>query len=103
MTNISKLAAIAAVAISAIASPAFAQSFDPEVGSGNVQSFNSAPIAPRNGTVAVRHPGRVIAVRRNGLHALAAIPGGQAATNANSPALTGGGSLGYNQQVLQPY
>ena len=38
MTNISKLAAIAAVAISAIASPAFAQSFDPEVGSGNVLS-----------------------------------------------------------------
>ena len=101
MTNISKLAAIAAVAISAIASPAFAQSFDPEIGTGNVQSFNSAPIAPRNGTVAVRHPGRVIAVRRNGLDALATIPGGEATTGANSPTLTGGGSIGYNQLLLQ--
>jgi hypothetical protein len=53
MTRISKLALIAAVT-AVIATPVFAQSFDPEVGTGNVLSF-STPSAVQNGKVAARH------------------------------------------------
>ena len=44
MTTISRLALIAAIAGAGIASPALAQSFDPEAGSGNVAPFSYAPI-----------------------------------------------------------
>jgi hypothetical protein len=33
--------------LTAIATPAFAQSFDPDNGTGNVLSFGTSPIAPR--------------------------------------------------------
>ena len=100
MTTISKLALIAAIAAAGVASPAWAQSFDPEAGSGNVLSFSYGPIAAQNDTVAVRHanPGKV-AARRNGLHAFAMVPRGSADGNSNDPALTGGGSAGYNEML----
>jgi hypothetical protein len=102
MTKFSTLAVIAAVAAAASALPASAQSFDPEAGSGNVLSFSYGPIAAQNGTVAVRpaNPGKVTA-RRNGLHAFAMVPRGSADGNSNDPALTGGGSAGYNQMLQQ--
>ena len=39
MTTISRLALIAGIAVAGIASPALAQSFDPEAGSGNAAGF----------------------------------------------------------------
>jgi hypothetical protein len=100
MTKISKLAAAAIVAAMGIASPAFAQSFDPDVGSGNIVPFNSGSNAVQHDRIVVRHRGRdVIAVRQSGLHAFAMVPGDQPVRSSNDPALTGGGSLGYNQNI----
>ncbi len=101
MTKISTLAVIAAVATAGIASPALAQSFDPEAGSGNVVPFSYAPIAAQNDPVAVRQSSHANAARQNGLHAFAMVPRGSAGSNANDPALTGGGSAGYNQMLQQ--
>jgi len=102
MTKFSTLAVIATVAAAGIASPALAQSFDPEAGSGNVLPFSYGPITAQNDTIAVRqaNPGKV-AARRNGLHAFAMVPRGSANGNSNDPALTGGGSAGYNQMLQQ--
>jgi hypothetical protein len=99
MTRISKFALIAAVT-AVIATPAFAQSFDPEAGTGSVLSF-STPSMVQNGKVAARHTSQAkIAARPSGLHAFAMVSGA-AGSNANNPALTGGGSTGYNQMLLQ--
>jgi hypothetical protein len=120
MTNTSKLALIAALAVS-IASPAFAQSFNKGDGTGNELPFayglnGTKPawtVAPQNQQVAALRttPDR-LAVRRNGRDSFAAVDtsglynyaGGaitpQATPNANSPAETGGGSTGYNQMLL---
>jgi hypothetical protein len=101
MNSMSKLAIIAAVA-AVIASPAFAQSFDPEVGTGNVTSFSFAPTAVQNSKVAVQQGSHSkIAARQSGLHAFAMVPGVAPGSNSNDPALTGGGSAGYNQMLLQ--
>ena len=51
--------------LTAFATPAFAQSFDPESGTGNVLPFSNAPTAPRNDK---------IAVDRSGLHSFAMVP-----------------------------
>jgi hypothetical protein len=100
MMSISKLALFAAIAAAGIASPALAQSFDPEAGSGNVAPFSYAPITTQNDTVAVRQISRgKIAARQDGLHAFAMVPRGAADGHANDPALTGGGSAGYNQML----
>jgi hypothetical protein len=102
MTTIAKLALIAAIAAAGIASPALAQSFDPEAGSGNVTPFSYAPIAAQSHTAAVRQKSQgKIAARQNGLHAFAMVPRGAADGNANNPALTGGGSAGYNEMLLR--
>ena len=71
-----------------IATPSFAQSFDPDNGTGNVLSFSHNSIVRGN---------VVAAVRQSGLHSFAMAPGHDAAFNSNSPAATGGGSLGYNE------
>jgi hypothetical protein len=100
MITISKLALIAAFAAAGIASPALAQSFDPEAGSGNVTPFSYAPIAAQNDTVAVRQSSHSrIAARQNGLHAFAMVPRGSVGGNSDDPALTGGGSAGYNEML----
>jgi hypothetical protein len=102
MTTISKLALIAAIAVAGIASPALAQSFDPDNGTGNVVSFGYGPMGAPNDTVAVRQTNHgKIARRQNGLRAFARVPGGAAGGDSNDPALTGGGSIGYNQLLEQ--
>lgn len=100
MTKFSTLAIIATVVAAASALPASAQSFDPEAGSGNVLPFSYGPIAAQNDTVAAPqgNPGKV-AARQNGLHAFAMVPRGGADGNSNDPALTGGGSAGYNEML----
>jgi hypothetical protein len=101
MINLSKLAVIAAVT-AVIATPAFAQSFDPDVGTGNLLPFAYAPTAPQSGKVADHQASRSkMANRQSGLHAFAMVPGTSSVSNPNNPALTGGGSLGYNQMLLQ--
>jgi hypothetical protein len=102
MTTLSKLALIAAIAAAGIASPASAQSFDPEAGSGNVQSFSYASSPAQNNQIAARQTSHArVAGRQNGLHAFARVPGGAAGGDSNDPALTGGGSAGYNQMLQQ--
>ena len=86
MTNTFRLTLVAAAAF-AIGSPAFAQSFNPEIGTGNQQPFSYQPTANWSRT----------AVRHSGLHAYAMVPRGQSSRDANDPSLTGGASLGYNQ------
>jgi hypothetical protein len=44
-----KLTILAAVAALTLGSPAFAQSFNPDAGTGNVQSFNYRPTTPSPG------------------------------------------------------
>jgi hypothetical protein len=101
MIRISRLAIIAAVA-AVIATPAFAQSFDPEAGTGNVLPFSYAPDAAQSDKIAVRQSSHgKIAARQSGLHAFAMVPGTSSGSNPNDPALTGGGSLGYNLMLLQ--
>ena len=70
-----KLITIVAVAASVMASPAFAQSFDPDVGTGNVLSFSSQPTAQQNNK---------IAGRRSGLDAFAKVPGTSSAADTYS-------------------
>jgi hypothetical protein len=112
MNTLSELAFLTAVAAVSIASPAFAQAFDPEVGTGNVTPFSYTANAPRADKLAVRQGSQgKMATRqssqgktansRSGLHAFAMVPGGaQPGLNSNDPALTGGGRPGYNQMLL---
>jgi hypothetical protein len=102
MTTISRLAMIAAIAAAGIVSPALAQSFDPEAGSGNVMGFSYAPTPAQNDEFAVRQSSHAkTAVRQNGLHAFASVPGASSNSRSNDPAVTGGGSAGYNQMLQQ--
>ena len=94
MTNNPKLTVIAAVAALGIASPAFAQSFDPDAGTGNVMSIGGRGVAS---------PTKRTAAHLQGLHAFAMAPLGQAAKDSNDPSLTGGGSVGYNERVEHGY
>ena len=50
--------------LTVIATPAFAQSFDPDGGTGNVLAFGYTPTAPSK-----------TAVRQSGLHSFAMVPG----------------------------
>jgi hypothetical protein len=87
-----KLIMIVALTASVMATPAFAQSFDKDFGTGNVQLFSY-------GTDGSEQTGK-IAGRRSGLDAYAMVRGtSSAATDSNSPVVTGGGSEGYNQLV----
>lgn len=86
------LAALAVIATPAIATPAFAQSFCTCDGTGNVLKFANNPITFQNQAPAT-------ATGQSGLHAFAMVPGPGAALNSNSPAATGGGSLGYNETL----
>ena len=87
-----KLIAIVALTASVMATPAFAQSFDKDFGTGNVQSFSYSADGSEQTSK--------IAGRQSGLDAYAMVPGTSwAATGSNSPAATGGGSEGYNRLV----
>jgi hypothetical protein len=105
MSKFSKLVLVAAMAAAGLASPAFAQSFDPEVGTGNVLSFSYVPAAASSVVpqkqVAVRHVRHsTIAARQSGLNSFALVSGAQGGS-LYDPAATGGGSVGYNNQNLR--
>jgi hypothetical protein len=98
MIRISRLAVIA-IAAASIAAPAFAQSFDPEFGTGNTLPFAFATTAQQSGKVThARHMRVKAAARRSGLNAFAMVPSGDGGS-ALSPAATGGGSVGYNENL----
>jgi hypothetical protein len=124
MISKSKIALIAALVVGA-ASPAFAQSFNKGDGTGNELAFAYGPgatkqtwtvVAPQNNQVAVRQvesnrfavrqnreapQTHVAAIRGSGLYDYAAIAEApRASASVESPALTGGGSTGYNQMLL---
>jgi hypothetical protein len=101
MLDKSKRAVIVAAAMLAITSPAFALSFDSEPGTGNVvsepvdQRANPVRTGPRAARFAELYafvPGRTGRV-------IVAAPRSAVTVDRNDPALTGGGSLGYNQTV----
>jgi hypothetical protein len=76
---------ISLAVLTVIATPAFAQSFDPEVGTGNVLSFRSEPTDTQNDRFAFRQNGL-------GAQALAPrvrrVPRARSAPHPNSPATT---------------
>ena len=80
---------ITTVAKMAFVSPAFAQSFDPELGTGNVLMLNNQATVPHERA----------AVRQSGIDAFAKVPHVQAGVDSDDPANTGGGSIGYNQNL----
>jgi hypothetical protein len=75
MSSISRLALIA-VAIAGIAAPAFAQSYHPVARHGHINA----------------------ATAQSGRNAFAMVPAGEVGT-VLSPAATGGGSVGYNENL----
>jgi len=101
MISISRLALVAVVTVG-IASPALAQSFDPDVGTGNiVSSFSygpaSAPAIVKHNRVVMHQTRRqTVASGRSGLNAFARVP-----RSVYDPALTGGGSVGYNELIRE--
>jgi hypothetical protein len=80
--------------LSVIATPAVAQSFDPQLGTGNVQLLSSRPTAIQADR---------FAVRQNGFEALAMAPRAHSALIPNSAASMSGGSLGYNEMLRTDY
>ena len=84
---------ITTVAKMAFVSPAFAQSFDPEIGTGNVLMFNYQATVPH----------QQASVRRSGVDAFAMTPRAQAGVASDDPANTGGGSIGYNENLRVYY
>jgi hypothetical protein len=84
-----KVAAIIITTVAKIAfvSPALAQSFDPEIGTGNVLMMNNPATVPH----------RQAAIPQSGIDALAMAPRVQAGVASEDPANTGGGSIGYNE------
>jgi hypothetical protein len=106
VTKKAKLALIAALAVTRLAAtPAFAQSFDADDGTGNMLTFTSQSAAP---DVAVRYA-NARATRRNGLDAYAIeprlqshfAPRVQMPADSDDPAITGGGSAGYNELLRE--
>jgi hypothetical protein len=99
------LALVAALAVTSFASPVFAQSYDPSVGTGNVLPFAFGPGGVKQRSVAVPPAGLTAGPQhqiagRNGYNSFASVPSGNSASNSNSPQATGGGSAGYNAMVL---
>jgi hypothetical protein len=82
-----KFIAATIVALS-IASPAFAQSFDPDCGTCNVVPFAEAPLAREGGTIVLR-----------GEHSYASDPRGAIRNETYGQDNTGGGSPGYNEML----
>jgi hypothetical protein len=95
-SNTAKLALIAVLAVARFAAtPAFGQSFSTGYGTGNVLPLNS-PTVSRD---VASHQASVPASRRTGVNSFAMAPRAQSQLNSDSPAETGGGSIGYNENL----
>jgi hypothetical protein len=84
---------ITLAALGLTASTASAQSFCTCDGTGNVLKFTNNPITYQNQAPAIA------AVRPSGSPAFAMAPKRGAAVDSDDPAVTGGGSLGYNEML----
>ena len=80
---------ITTVAKMAIVAPALAQSFDPEIGTDNVLMRHEQAIDLH----------QVASVRKSGIDAFAMVPRAQVGVASDDPANTGGGSIGYNENL----
>jgi hypothetical protein len=91
-SNKAKFAIIAALALTRLAAtPAFGQSFSAGYGTGNVGTVAAPAVAS--------HHASAHAARQNGLNSFAMEPRQQLQLGADSPAATGGGSIGYNENL----
>jgi len=99
MITMSKLAVVATILATSIATPAFAQAFDGDYGTGNTLPSYYDQSGALHAGVAAATPVRQnrIGTRRSGLNAFAMAP--SAADSRFSPAARGGGSLGYNENM----
>ena len=100
MKRVFKLTCVVVAAIG-IAAPAFAQSFDADFGTGKIVPFGvgSTSAAVQQGPTAGHKIRRdALAVRRSGLDAFAMVPA-SAGGSAFSPVVSGGGSIGYNENL----
>jgi hypothetical protein len=87
--NVKKFLTTLAV-LTAVATPAFAQSFDPESGTGDVLPFSHSAAATRNDRSAVN---------QSAMRSYAAVPGFGSIGNPDAPQANGGGSAGYNEML----
>jgi len=87
---------ITLAALTITASAASAQSFCTCDGTGNVLKFTNNPITYEN------HAAAVTGARPSGLHAFAMASARGTPVNSDDLAVTGGGSLGYNE-LLRTY
>jgi hypothetical protein len=109
MTNKLKIATVAALLAAGIASPAFAQSFD-HTGSQMASYYDSTGKQTWGSwgpQAAAQQPTRHarLAAQRSGLHAYAAVPSATGSWTPGSfgPSATGGGSIGYNENLRTDY
>jgi opacity protein-like surface antigen len=79
--------------LTVIATPAFAQSFNAQEGTGNELPFSYKSTAHDTQSIA----------RANGENAFAMAPGEKTTNDPYSPANTGGGSEGYNWDLAHNY
>ena len=108
MMNKSKLTLIAALVVASVASPAFAQSFE-HTGSVLPHYYDASGVmvwgswGPPQATATTDHrvaTNHRVARSASGASAFAAVPlTTRSDPNPNSRTLTGGGSLGYNQNL----
>ena len=82
MTRISTRAAVTALLLLGIGSPGFAQS--------SYHSYRSVALHARQHNAAIR---------QNGFNSFALVP--SIGSDASAPSLTGGGSIGYNANILK--
>jgi len=95
MVTKSKIAVIAAIAALSFASPALAQSFNRSDGTGNELPSYYDPNGGLHAGIATQQNQTL--ARRSGLNAFASV--GRSVSNSDSPAATGGGSIGYNEML----
>jgi hypothetical protein len=88
-TYVKKLLAALTV-LSAVATPAFSQSFCTCDGTSNVLPFSHKRTDPQNDKTALR---------QGALRAFATAPDAGSIADPNTPAATGGGSVGYNEML----
>ena len=96
MVTKKKIAVIAAIAALSYASPALAQSFSRQDGTGNeLRSYYDSQGGLHAGIVSEQK--EIVAAHHSGLNAFARI--GRPDFSSDTPANTGGGSIGYNEML----
>ena len=90
-----EIVVIAAIAALSYAAPVFAQSFNRTEGTGNELPSYYDQNGGLHAGIAPQH--NQIVVRRSGLNAFASV--GRGVSSSDTPANTGGGSIGYNEML----